>query len=292
MKSPYFPFFLRDWLCSRRVLSMSGAAVKAYLYLLCESWLQEPRATLPNDRDELASMSRLDRDSFANLSAEIMVHFKMGECEVHKGRLYNELLLEISSKWEKNQRHNNKNAKRTRNKRAVNARLDNENDIGIHGSEGKGMQGKGGRKDSDPEFVRWYSIYPRKQDKAGAEKAWKNVQDKAGTADKIIVSLSWQTKSHGWTKDGGVFVPLPSTYINRRRWEDEKPADVACGGGATPPVAPSPIYHRKYVPPPKPEDDDGKDQKVVWPTVVKQADAAAPRIDAAVQGGGEAGEDL
>jgi uncharacterized protein YdaU (DUF1376 family) len=122
-KAPYFPFYVRNWLCSRTVVAMPGAAVKAYLYLLSEAWLQTPRATLPNDDGELASMARVSAEDWASIKNDILRAFKIGECEEHKGRLFNETQLEISRKWENNQRHNNKNAKRTRIKREVNAPL-------------------------------------------------------------------------------------------------------------------------------------------------------------------------
>jgi uncharacterized protein YdaU (DUF1376 family) len=121
MKNPYFPLFVRDWLCSRRVLSMSGDAVKAYLYLLCESWLQEPRATLPNDDKELASMARMSLSDFTAIKSEIIQHYSVGTCEEHNGRLFQDTLLELSRKSESKQRIGNKNAKKTQNEHKVNA---------------------------------------------------------------------------------------------------------------------------------------------------------------------------
>ena len=134
-KAPYFPWMVRDWLCSRRVLGMSGDAVKAYVYLLNESWLQIPRATLPIDNVELASMARILLTDWDGIKDQVLQHFQEGKCSEHKGRFYNEKLLEISRKYENQQRPNNKNAKRSRIKRGLNAPLDNanaiDNDIGI-----------------------------------------------------------------------------------------------------------------------------------------------------------------
>ena len=121
MKAPSFPLYVRDWLCSRSIFSMSGDAAKAYTYLLCESWLQIPRATIPSDEKEIASMARVKDDDWPRIRVEIMKHFKKGTCQEHKGRLYSERLLEISRNCEKNQRPNNKNAQRTRIKHEGNA---------------------------------------------------------------------------------------------------------------------------------------------------------------------------
>jgi uncharacterized protein YdaU (DUF1376 family) len=115
-KSPAFQFYVRDWLCSRKVFSMSGDSVKAYVYLLCEAWLQEPRATLPMDEKELAEMARIDVQKWRTISAEVMPCFteqKIGDFS----RFVNEKLYEVSSQYYKNQRINNKNALKTRIKR-------------------------------------------------------------------------------------------------------------------------------------------------------------------------------
>jgi uncharacterized protein YdaU (DUF1376 family) len=127
-KHPQFPFFVRDWLCSRRVLSMSGNSVKAYVYLLAESWLQIPRATLPVSDQELSSMARISLNEWIVIKNEVLQHFFEGKCKEHKGRLYNELLLEISRKCENKQRFNNKNAKRSQIKHKQNAAPDNDTD--------------------------------------------------------------------------------------------------------------------------------------------------------------------
>lgn len=130
MKAPYFPLFVRDWLCDRSVLKMSGEAVKAYLYLLCESWLQVPRATLPNDEPTLIEMARCSQGIWAIVKNSVMTQFKTGKCKEHKGLLYNPDLLEISRKYEAQQRFKNKNAEKHRlnaEKRQPNAALDNAN---------------------------------------------------------------------------------------------------------------------------------------------------------------------
>ena len=111
-KAPAFQFFVRDWMCSRKVTTMSGNGVKAYMYLLCEAWLQEPRATLPQDDSELASMARLSDDEWEHVKDEVLKCFEVGTCKEHSGRLYSERLLSISRKYDANQRVGNKNARK------------------------------------------------------------------------------------------------------------------------------------------------------------------------------------
>ncbi len=40
---------------------MGGRGVNAYMFLLCEAWLQNPTGTLPNDEDLLLEFARITR---------------------------------------------------------------------------------------------------------------------------------------------------------------------------------------------------------------------------------------
>lgn len=139
-KDPAFLLYVRDWLCSRKILSMSGDAVKAYLYLLCESWLQEPRATLPTSDEELASLCRVSLGEFLVLKKEILVCFSAEKFSGFGRRFFSERLYEESRKRFAKQRLGNKNAKQTQSKRKVNARLANANanDLFLRGGECEG----------------------------------------------------------------------------------------------------------------------------------------------------------
>lgn len=105
---------------------MSGDAVKAYVYLLCASWLEIPRATLPVDDEKLAQLARLKLDEWMHVKNDVLQHYQIGKCNEHLGRFYQETLLEISRKSENMQRFNNKNAKRTQIKRRMNATHEEE----------------------------------------------------------------------------------------------------------------------------------------------------------------------
>jgi hypothetical protein len=39
----------------------------------------------------------------------------------------------------------------------------------------------------------------------------------------MLRALSWQRAQDQWTKDGGQYIPNPATWLNQKRWEDEKP---------------------------------------------------------------------
>ena len=71
-------------------------------------------------------------------------------------------------------------------------------------------------------FLSYYGVYPKKQNKADAVKAWVQM-DGNKYLPEILAALAWQTKLPDWLKESGKYVPLPASYLRGRRWEDEPP---------------------------------------------------------------------
>ena len=70
-------------------------------------------------------------------------------------------------------------------------------------------------------FIKFWQVYPRKEGKANALKAWKKLRVDNGLFQTIYQSLQLQRASPQWSKDGGKYIPHASTWLNGRRWEDE-----------------------------------------------------------------------
>jgi hypothetical protein len=68
-------------------------------------------------------------------------------------------------------------------------------------------------------FAEFWEAYPKKTGKAAAMKAWAKLKPKP--LEACLVALAWQRHSEQWTKDGGQYVPNPSTYLAQGRWMDE-----------------------------------------------------------------------
>jgi len=71
----------------------------------------------------------------------------------------------------------------------------------------------------------WKSYHPdRRTGKGAAFKSWKKVAknraQEIALLDLCTKALAWQKTSRQWCEG---FVPLPATYLNQRRWEDEAP---------------------------------------------------------------------
>lgn len=78
-----------------------------------------------------------------------------------------------------------------------------------------------------PGFDGFWAAYPRKVGKAAARRAWER---QAPPLDRVLATLAWQTKAADWTKDGGLYIPHPTTWLNRGSWDDEPAKNGASGG--------------------------------------------------------------
>ena len=73
-------------------------------------------------------------------------------------------------------------------------------------------------KESD--FDAFWAAYPRKVGKADARKAFKKIK---APLDTLLAAIDRQKQSDQWQKNGGQYIPNPSTWLNQGRWEDELP---------------------------------------------------------------------
>jgi len=69
-------------------------------------------------------------------------------------------------------------------------------------------------------FDRFWAEWPRRDgkkpawDKWCSKKCWTRIEE-------ILTAVRRQKGSKQWTKDGGDFIPLPATWLNQERWEDQ-----------------------------------------------------------------------
>lgn len=69
-------------------------------------------------------------------------------------------------------------------------------------------------------FDVFWDAYPRKVGRRAAAKIWHREKLEKFLQD-ILTAISKQKRSEQWRKDGGRFIPHPSTWLNQGRWEDE-----------------------------------------------------------------------
>ena len=71
-------------------------------------------------------------------------------------------------------------------------------------------------------FNEFWAEYPKKVNKKGCFKSFKNIKNLKDEMPLIMASLERFKKSKEWLKDGGQYIPYPTTWINQERWKDEQ----------------------------------------------------------------------
>lgn len=80
---------------------------------------------------------------------------------------------------------------------------------------------------ADDLFAKFWKLYPVKKCKEKAQKAWAKLKVDDQLFTLITAGLASQVVSAEWLKDGGQYIPHPTTWLNGKRWEDEvKPSNV------------------------------------------------------------------
>lgn len=86
------------------------------------------------------------------------------------------------------------------------------------------------RKARDAAFDEFWKVYPRKEDKQKARKAFEKVTVPLQT---LLDGIEKWKNSAQWCKDNGQFIPYPATWLNGRRWEDTPVMDNRIPKGAS-----------------------------------------------------------
>ena len=85
--------------------------------------------------------------------------------------------------------------------------------------DARGRGKRGNKMLTPPEFVRFWSAYPRKVAKAAAERCWRGINPDSALVAQIMSALEAHKKTPQWVDP--VYVPHPATWLNQKRWEDE-----------------------------------------------------------------------
>ena len=85
-------------------------------------------------------------------------------------------------------------------------------------------------KEEDKTPVRWneqasefWKAYPKKTGKGNVERWFKVHKPSDDLFKQMLDKITQMKLSPDWIKDGGKFIPMPYTWLNQKRWEDELP---------------------------------------------------------------------
>jgi len=91
----------------------------------------------------------------------------------------------------------------------------------ISKDQDKASDGDGKEIKYSDSFEEFWKVYPKKIGKGAAYKSWKKIKPSDVLKEKIINAVKMQCNSIQWQKEGGQYIPNPSTWLNQERWNDE-----------------------------------------------------------------------
>lgn len=74
---------------------------------------------------------------------------------------------------------------------------------------------------SESGFDAFWLEYPRKVGKPIALRAWLKLKPSVELQTTVVDGLKKWKECGEWKREGGRFIPHPTTFLNQRRWEDE-----------------------------------------------------------------------
>jgi len=89
------------------------------------------------------------------------------------------------------------------------------------------------------DFLKFWESYPRKEKKDEAFKSFSKYAD-LPPVDEIIAKVELFKLSDSWKDDGGKYIPMPTTWLNQRRWKEDPKANESnqsypdCPSGSVP----------------------------------------------------------
>lgn len=75
-------------------------------------------------------------------------------------------------------------------------------------------------------FSEFWQAYPKKRNKARAKQAFFRIKNIEKVFPVMMQALGRQKASADWQKEGGQYIPLPTTWLNGERWEDVEQVEV------------------------------------------------------------------
>lgn len=170
--------------------------------------------TVPNEYETVTSASQIDSECVTGASRDA------NECVTSASQDGNERVTRASR-----DRHRTHTQDRTGHDKTGHEITPHSPPQG--GGGGSGNAGKSPPK-QERQFEEFWSAYPKKQGKGAAQRVWNRIRPDNALFAVIMDSVKAHAEHNPqWLKDGGQYIPNPSTWLNQERWQDEMPREIA-----------------------------------------------------------------
>ena len=226
MKDPAFLFYSSDFLSG--TMLMTDEEIGQYIKLIC---LQHKKGHLKEKdmlnickthNEEIFSKFKIDEEgNYYNERLEIEVNKRKAYSESRRNNrkkkeekeTYEKDMKNICNSYEKHMENENININKN-----IDLIKNKDRDKGVIGEEEEEIEVL---EVWETQFNEFYSLYPKKVKKQDVKKWFQKNKPSNELFSSMMNSLEQFRASKDWQKDGGQFIPYPSTWLNQKRWEDE-----------------------------------------------------------------------
>lgn len=204
----WFPLYTKDWLTSMQLRLCTIEARGVLIDLMCLSWERGTPGIIEMPESDLAQFLRVGKKKMLRILTELEERGRIQrEADLFGGNLERisipRLIAVGDDQAGKHQRRVDAGKKRHQKPE----------------EEKPKAEPKPVEFSYPPEFEEFWGAYPRKVGKRSAEQIWTRWNLK-GMVREIVKSVNLWRDTDQWRKDGGRFIPHPSTWLNRAGWED------------------------------------------------------------------------
>jgi uncharacterized protein YdaU (DUF1376 family) len=228
-RPPAFQFFPKDWL-DFKVQRMSLAAQGAYMKVLCFMWKDsKDQFSILDNNDLLARAIGTTVEQWLELRQEIQQ-----SCdpilEEKDGRLLSARLREEATKQRKYRRQQSEKGKRSAQQRLNRSSTTVEPMQEPEDNSSSSLNSYKERKKSrhrielnghGPSFEVFWETYPKKEGKGACRRWWKEHKPEDVLLGLMLAKIQQARQTQKWNEQGGKFIPMPLTWLNQERWDDQ-----------------------------------------------------------------------
>lgn len=241
---PYIHFYVNDFFADEKLRECSAESIGVYIMLMCILHKQEEYGTLLlkqkfkqnastclNFASQLAKQLPFDDAVIARSLQELT---DSGVIQIEGDKLIQRRMVKDAALSQKRAAAGKKGGQKRAEKNTsfalanaqanakANCDYDYDNNIYINNNIKSINNATKSKKEHIAElFDKFWTEYPRKVAKVKAKKTWESLKPTDGVFEDIMRALHRQKQSEQWRKDGGQYIPHPTTWLNQRRWEDE-----------------------------------------------------------------------
>lgn len=226
MKDPAFLFYSSDFLSG--TMLMTDEEIGQYIKLIC---LQHQKGHL-KEKDILNICKTHNEEIFSKfkIDEEGNYYNERLEIEVNKRKAYSESRRKNRKKKEEKETYEEdmKNICNSYEEHMENENININKNIDLIKNKDRDKRVIGEEEEEievleiwETQFNEFYSLYPKKVKKQDVKKWFQKNMPSNELFSSMMNSLEQFRASKDWQKDGGQFIPYPSTWLNQKRWEDE-----------------------------------------------------------------------